>query len=133
MTRSFVPVHTILRYCFAMSALIGAFAALVAAQTTGDDLLSHAVVRITGPDVRAAVEPSVAINPTRPDHIVAVSHQPSRPGSTNFAYVSEDGGKTWKMSSTPNPERRTQGDDSVAFTADGTAVHMYIAFAGLRL
>src|SRR5687768_548819 len=89
----------------------------VAPPDAPNGLVSHEVVRVSGPDSRSPVETSVAINPTRPDHVIAVCLQPSRPGTTNFAYVSEDAGRTWKTVPTPNPGKRTQGDDSIAFTA----------------
>jgi hypothetical protein len=75
----------------------------------------------------------VAINPTRPDHIIAVSLQPARNGTSNFAYVSQDAGRHWKTVATPNPGQRTQGDDAITFGSDGTAVHTYISFIGIRV
>jgi hypothetical protein len=96
------------------------------------------VVRVTAPNARGTVEVAVAINPTNPDHIVGVSSQADTPkkgerGSTNCAYVSTDGGRTWKTSPYPNPNKRVQGDDAVTFTADGLALRTYIAFEGIRL
>lgn len=97
---------------------------------------THRVVRVSSPDDRNPVEVAVAINPTNPDHVVAVSMQPGGkggPGTTNFSYVSADGGKTWKTAPPHhNPGKRTQGDDVVIFTADGLAVRTYISFAGIR-
>jgi hypothetical protein len=95
---------------------------------------NHKVVRVTGPEAKNPAEVSVAINPTNPDHIIAVSIQGRRTGkpSSNYAYVSEDGGLTWKSTAAPNPDRRTQGDDAIAFGPDGTAHHTYIAFDGIR-
>ena len=49
----------------------------------------------------------------------------------NFSYYSHDGGKTWATVPVPNPDDRTQGDDVVLFSGDGTAVHAYISFVGL--
>ncbi|MBI2803783.1 MAG: exo-alpha-sialidase [Planctomycetes bacterium] len=89
----------------------------------------HQVVRVTGPKVRAAVEVSVAINPTNPDHLVAVSQQ----GPSNAAYASTDGGKSWKTVALKNAGKRVQGDDVVVFNADGLAVRAYIAFDGIRI
>jgi hypothetical protein len=106
--------------------------------TTGDAKAppNHRVVRITPPDAAGPAEVSVAINPTNTDHLVAVSIQrigKSRRHTTNFAYVSTDGGRSWKSAAVPsNPGRLIQGDDVVAFTADGLAVWGYIAFEGLR-
>lgn len=92
------------------------------------------VVRVTPPDAERAVEVSVAINPTNPDHLIAVSIARLRehPGTTDFAYVSTDAGKTWKVAPRENPHRVQQGDDVVAFTPDGTAIHAFISFTGIR-
>jgi len=89
----------------------------------------HRVVRVTGPEIRQAVEVSVAINPTKPDHLVAASQQ----GPSNHAYASTDGGKSWKSVACANPGKRIQGDDAVTFTADGLAVRTYISFDGIRI
>lgn len=94
------------------------------------------VVRVSEANARGAVEPSVAIDPANPDHLVAVSiqgPQQNNPGVTNYAYVSTDGGRSWKTSPYPNPQRRRLGDDVVTFAADGTAIRAYIAFDGIRL
>jgi hypothetical protein len=76
----------------------------------------------------------VAINPTNPDHLVAVSiaRLKDHPGITDFAYVSNDAGRTWKTVPRANPHRTQQGDDVVTFTPDGVAVHAFISFAGIR-
>src|SRR5687767_4135885 len=93
---------------------------------------SHQVVRVTDPDARRPVEVSVAINPKNPEHILAVSMQSPRPGANagNYAYVSNDGGITWKSSPLSPMERRIQGDDVVAFGSDGVAYRTFIAFNG---
>ena len=88
----------------------------------------HQVVRVTEPTAVGAVEVSVAINPTNPDHIIGASQQ----GGTNVTYVSKDAGRTWKTVAAANPGKRAQGDDGVVFTADGLALHTYIAFNGIR-
>jgi hypothetical protein len=77
----------------------------------------------------------VAISPTNPEHVIAVSMQSGRPGQargSNYVYASTDGGKTWQTVPGPNPQRRTQGDDAIAFGPDGVAFRTYIAFDGLR-
>ena len=97
---------------------------------------SHQVVRVTGPEALNAVEVSVAINPINPDHIVGVSLQRGKkggPSTSNYAYVSTDGGRTWKTSAHANPDKRTQGDDSVNFAGDGMALRAYISFVGIRV
>jgi hypothetical protein len=92
------------------------------------------VVRVTPPEATAAVEVSVAINPTKPDHMIAVSiaKMEEHPGITNFAYVTNNAGRTWKMFPRANPHQVQQGDDVVAFTPDGLAIHAFISFVGIR-
>ncbi len=97
---------------------------------------THVVVPISEPGARRPAEVAVAINPTFPEHVIAVSLQGGRPGTarvTDFAYVSTDGGLTWKTVAAANPQGRTQGDDSIAFGGDGTAYHAYISFDGIRV
>jgi hypothetical protein len=100
----------------------------------GRRYVPHAIYRITGPDARQPAEVSVAVDPTNPDHVVAVSHQYVEKGkpSTNYAYTSWDGGRTWTSEKTPNSDQRTQGDDLVMFGPDGTAYHGYLAALGYR-
>src|SRR5262245_56812143 len=47
------------------------------------------VTRVSPPEATGAVEVSVAINPTNPDHMVAASiaRMKEHPGITDFAYV----------------------------------------------
>jgi hypothetical protein len=92
------------------------------------------IVRVTPPEAVGAVEVSVAINPTNPDHMVAVSIARMRehPGITDFAYVTTDAGRSWKMVPRANPHQVQQGDDVVTFTPDGVAVHTFISFSGIR-
>jgi hypothetical protein len=92
------------------------------------------VSRVTPPEAAGAVEVSVAINPTNPDHMIAVSIARMRehPGISNFAYVTQDAGRTWKMVPRDNPHRTQQGDDVVTFTPDGQAIHAFISFIGIR-
>jgi hypothetical protein len=81
------------------------------------------VARVSPDDAAGAVEVSVAINPTNPDHMVAASIARVRdqPGITDFAYVTTDAGRTWKMVPRANPHKVQQGDDVVTFTPDGVA------------
>ncbi len=94
----------------------------------------HQVVRVTGPDARRPAEVAVAINPLDPDHVIAVSNQGRAMGeaAANHAYVSADGGLTWKAARLPDIDRRPQGDDVVAFGPGPTAYRACIAFAGIR-
>ena len=98
---------------------------------------NHRVVRVTEPDAAGPVEVSVAVNPTNPDHIVAVSMErgakKGQAATTNYAYVSTDAGRTWKTAPHANPDKRTQGDDVVIFAGDGLAVRAYISFLGIRV
>src|SRR5690349_14080346 len=50
--------------------------------------VAHTVVRVTDESARQPSEVAVAINPTDPVHVVAVSHQGRRPGqaATNYEY-----------------------------------------------
>ncbi len=96
---------------------------------------AHRVVRVSAADARQPAEVSVAINPTDPRHVVAVSHQDARPGrvASNYVYASEDGGLTWRTVAGANPRQHNQGDDAIAFDADGTAYRTWIAFDGIRV
>jgi hypothetical protein len=117
-----------LRLCWIVGVLVPLCADPLAAQTP------HEVVRVSQPEEKNPKEVSVAINPANPDHIVAVAHQGAtlQAPSSNYVYVSTDGGRVWRTQPAPNPDRRGQGDDAIAFSADGIAHHTYIAFEGLR-
>ncbi len=94
------------------------------------------VVRITDDGFRGPAELSVAINPADPENVVVVSlaaGPPEGPRTTNYAYVSEDGGRGWTTVAQPNPDGRTQGDDAVTFDAQGRAFRSYISFDGIRV
>ena len=94
------------------------------------------MVDITPPEARRPAEVSVALNPTNPDHVIAVMLQSGGPGEprvSNWAYTSTDGGLTWKGAPADNPQRRVQADDAVVFGRDGTAFHSYISFDGIRV
>lgn len=92
------------------------------------------VVRVSPPDAVGAVEVSVAINPTNPDHMIAssIGRMKQHSGITDFAYVTTDAGKTWKTVPRANPNKVQQGDDVVSFTPDGLAIHTFISFVGIR-
>jgi len=96
--------------------------------------VARRVVRVTPPEAKGAVEVSVAINPTNPDHMIAVSiaNIQGNPGITDYAYVTTDGGQTWKTVPRANPYKVQQGDDVVTFMPDGVAIHTFISFAGIR-
>lgn len=113
--------------------LVVAMPLFIAAQEPG----KARVAFITPNDARRPAEVALAINPTNPEHLIATFIQATTPGtrprSSNWAYVSTDGGLTWKGAPAPNPEKRVQGDDVVVFGRDGTAFHAYIAFDGIRV
>ena len=96
----------------------------------------HQVVRVTEEGFRSPAELSVAINPAAPENVVVVSlaaGPPQGPRTTNYGYVSGDGGLTWETVMAPNPQGRTQGDDAVTFDAQGRAYRSYISFEGIRV
>jgi len=98
--------------------------------------ISHSVVQVTPPGFPRPAELSVAINPIDPENVVVVAlggGPPGGPGTTNYAFVTRDGGLTWETSSQPNPQGRTQGDDAVTFDARGRAFRTYISFDGIRI
>src|SRR5262245_2130216 len=70
------------------------------------------VSRVSPAEATGAVEVSVAINPTNPDHLIAASIARMRdsPGITDFAYVTSDAGRSWKMVPRANPHKTQQGD-----------------------
>jgi len=92
------------------------------------------VVRVSPPEAMGAVEVSVGINPTNPNHLIAssIARLRQHPGISDFSYVSLDGGKTWKTYPRVNPRGVQQGDDVITFTPDGVAVHAFISFVGIR-
>lgn len=96
----------------------------------------HRVARVTDEGFRSPAELSVAINPADPDNVVVVSlaaGPPGGPGTSNYAYVTRDGGLSWQTVPQPNPQGRTQGDDAVTFDARGRAYRSYISFDGIRV
>ena len=69
------------------------------------------ITRVSPPEAKGAVEVSVAINPTNPDHMIAVSiaQIKQHPGISDFAYVTTDGGRTWKAAALAKPEQTPPG------------------------
>src|SRR5215211_5260754 len=95
---------------------------------------SNQVIRVSEARAIQPAEVSIAINPTNPNNIIGVSFQSGAPGGvSNFAYVTTDGGKTWKTIKTKNVKGITQGDDVITFDANGAAHHAFIAFTGIRV
>lgn len=94
------------------------------------------VVRVTEPDAIQPAEVAIAINPKNPDNLVGASFQtarPPRPRAGSYTYVTMDGGKTWKTVGSQDPENLVQGDDALAFGADGVAYHAHLSFDGIRV
>ena len=92
----------------------------------------HRVVRVSPSTAIAPSEVSVAINPARPENVVAVSLQRRSP-TADYAYVSFDGGTTWVSIEGQNPNARTQGDDAIVFDDAGRAYWSYISFNGFEI
>jgi hypothetical protein len=92
------------------------------------------VTRVTSPEALYAVEVSVAIDPTNPDHMVAASQaaMKAHPKAGCFIYVTHDAGRTWKMVPRFDPRGLGQGDDALVFTAEGLVIHTCLSFAGIR-
>ena len=115
-----------MRYLLLLLAALGA-----APMASPQPRHQHRVVRVSPSTAIAPSEVSVAINPARPENVVAVSLQRRSP-TTDYAYVSFDGGTTWVSIEGQNPNARTQGDDAIVFDDAGRAYWSYISFNGLR-
>jgi hypothetical protein len=106
-------------------------ASTASAQTSA---LPLPVAVTTGP--HSAVETSIAIDPTNPDHIVGSAvvtiGDPRVRRISNFTYVSWDAGKSWTSVAMPNPEHRVQGDDAVVIDHTGRVYRTYLGFKHLR-
>ena len=112
-----------------------AFTIMLAAAPLPSLLLArnHEVVLMSRSMAGQPAEVSLAINPAHPRNVIAVSLASGlEVRSTNFSFVSHDGGLTWSSSAAFNPEKRVQGDDSVVFNHSGQAFRSYISFLGLR-
>ena len=112
-----------------------AFAIILAVPLVPGLLLArnHEVVSMSRSMAGLPAEVSLAINPARPRNVIAVSLASGLEiRSTNFSFVSHDGGLTWSSSAAFNPEKRVQGDDSVVFNHRGQAFRSYISFLGIR-
>jgi hypothetical protein len=111
-------------------------AALTLASFCAGQALAQRVVRVTGPDAVAPAEVAVAINPANPDQIVAASFQrgaPPKARAASYTYATGDGGKTWKTVPDPDPQNLVEGDDALAFGADGAVYHAHLSFDGIRV
>ena len=111
------------------------FAILLIASPASGLLLAgnHEVILMSRSMAGVPAEVSIAINPADPGNVIGVSLATGLEiRSTNFSFVSRDGGATWSWTPALNPERRVQGDDSVAFNHRGEAFRCYVSFLGLR-
>ncbi|HEX8890277.1 MAG TPA: sialidase family protein [Pyrinomonadaceae bacterium] len=98
--------------------------------------LAQRVVRVTEPTAIQPAEVAIAINPKNPDNLVGASFQTGRPPlplAASYAYVTMDGGLTWKTVAPQDPQNLIQGDDAMAFSSDGTAYHAHLSFDGIRV
>ncbi len=94
---------------------------------------SHQVVSMSRGMEGQPAEVSLAINPLRPQNVVAVALVTGLDlRSTNLSFSSSDGGRNWTHRPSWNPEKRVQGDDAVVFSREGRAFRSYISFAGLE-
>ncbi|MGI9516298.1 MAG: peptidylprolyl isomerase [Pirellulaceae bacterium] len=117
-----------------MSRLLLTISCCLVAAGFGSVLSAQQTVAPMSPEsARLASEVSIAINPTNLENLVAGSLIRGYPESSapDVSYYSMDGGKTWETVPVPNPDDRTQGDDVVLFSRDGTCVHAFISFVGL--
>src|SRR5687767_15720826 len=115
------------------AAALALLIAVVTQTVPAQRLLSPHVTPLTPANARRPAEVSVAINPTNPEHVIAVMMQAGAPGEprvVNYSYSSQDGGLTWTPVRSANASDRVQGDDAVVFGRDGTAYHSYISFDG---
>jgi hypothetical protein len=97
----------------------------------------YTVATLSDAGFKRPVEPSIAINPRNTDEMVAAAirfgdMEAGEPRVVNVRYHTTDGGKSWQIVPELNPEARVQGDDVVAYNAEGVAYHSYIAFRGLK-
>ena len=137
-----VPIHREVEKRLTMKSLTVCLLAFVILSRTvplfAQESFPNKVVPITRSDALNPNEVSIAINPKNPEQVTAVSMQRTfpdgKPGITDYAYASFDGGKTWTTRTSPNPEHRTQGDDALTYgaSAKGILYHSYISFDQLR-
>lgn len=114
-----------------LSFLLGS--GIVTGQQDSRETVPHRVVQVSPENARSAVEVSIAINPTNPDNMIAGAIMRGYPdsGNSNFTFHTLDAGRQWTTTPSLNPDQRTQGDDVIVFSQDGTALHGYICFVGL--
>lgn len=120
---------------FLSAGLLAGATAVAAQADDGRREAPQRIVRVSDPSIRGAAEVSVAVDPSDPERILAAalaSGGPGGPRAMDYTFRSGDGGRSWTPTPVPNPDDRVQGDDVVAFSADGPAHHAYISFVGIR-
>src|SRR5271157_1540940 len=77
-------------------------------------------------------EERIVVNPTNPDHLIAVSNDLTAAGAVQQpSWYSMDAGKTWTKSLFPNPAgANLVGDPSIVFDDTGRAVFTDLAQVG---
>ena len=102
--------------------------------TINNKAQTNSVSDISKPNDINPVEVSVSINPQNPSNIVSVfiNYTSEGSGVNSYSYFSGDGGISWEKIRTPNPDKRIQGDDAVAFGLNGRVYHSYLSFSGLE-
>src|ERR1051325_1763090 len=83
-------------------------------------------VNVTRSSERDQTEPTIAIDPTNPNNLIAGANDDRAP-STLWAYVSNDAGMTWKnIELPPGPDWATIATDpSIAFNSNGFAYYLF--------
>lgn len=102
-------------------------AGVCAARTTPEAAASlpaapEAALTMITPEPGFFTEPSIAVDPHNPDHVVAAYQD-----NAHIAY-STDAGKTWTAENVESREYRVSGDVSVTYDHQGHAILCYIAF-----
>jgi len=75
-------------------------------------------------------ETTIAINPTDPNNFVGAANDARLGTWTAAFYTTTDGGQTWVDGIGPSRVHVNQGDPTVAFCGDGTAIFGYLDYDG---
>ena len=89
------------------------------------------VAPVSAADARRPAEASVAINPTNPEHVIATFIQSTQPGqqprSTNWGYVSTDGGLTWTGTMAANHSSLTYSNSALIIYLSAGKHHKFFS------